>query len=45
LLKQLLGDLMKTTNQGDEELKLHDDHKGNVRRVIEKILQKTMRLK
>ena len=43
MLKQL-GEVMKTTNQG-EELKLHDDHKGNVRSVIEKILQKTIRLK
>ena len=38
MLKQL-GEVMKTTNQG-EEFKLHDDQ--NVRSVIEKILQKLL---
>ena len=40
LLKQL-GDPMKTTTQG-EELKLHDDNKGNVRSVIEKYFRRLL---
>ena len=44
MLKQL-GDVMIKTTNHREELKLHDDHKGNARSLIEKILQKTIRLK
>ena len=34
--KQLIGDLMMTSNQGEELKLLHDNHKEDVRSVIKK---------
>ena len=40
-----LGDAMKMTSQGEELKLLHDNHKGDVRNVIETILRNTMAVK
>lgn len=40
-----LGDAMKMASQGEELKLLHDNHKGDVRNVIETILRNTMAVK